>query len=256
MSEGTLEARLVRRVGDIAGLYSAFRRGDPSRSLEFIDALDPGVPRAKKWVIMVSTQFGCPVGCAICDAGDRPYRGNVSGEEILEQVRRVLAAHPEQDPARVPKLKVHFARMGEPSFNEGVLEALSALGGGGRLPGLLPSVSSVAPRCARSAAFFETLRAVKDRWFRDGMFQLQFSVHSTDDEARRALVPIRTWSLEEMAEFGRRCALQLEEKILELGAQNVAGFIAEPFQGAGGMIFPPESYWPEIQRICRQYDVG
>mgnify|MGYP003582556064 FL=1 len=57
------------------------------------------------------------------------------------------------------------------------------------------------------------------------------------------------------AEFGRRCALQLEEKILELGAGNVAGFIAEPFQGAGGMIFPPESYWPEIQRICRQYDV-
>ncbi|MDP2748252.1 aspartate aminotransferase family protein [Pseudomonas sp.] len=57
------------------------------------------------------------------------------------------------------------------------------------------------------------------------------------------------------AEFGRRCALQLEEKILELGAENVAGFIAEPFQGAGGMIFPPESYWPEIQRICRQYGV-
>lgn len=55
--------------------------------------------------------------------------------------------------------------------------------------------------------------------------------------------------------FGRRCARQLEEKILELGAENVAGFIAEPFQGAGGMIFPPESYWPEIQRICRQYNV-
>ncbi|WXL24858.1 aspartate aminotransferase family protein [Ectopseudomonas mendocina] len=56
-------------------------------------------------------------------------------------------------------------------------------------------------------------------------------------------------------EFGRRCAQQLEDKILELGADNVAGFIAEPFQGAGGMIFPPESYWPEIQRICRKYDV-
>lgn len=56
-------------------------------------------------------------------------------------------------------------------------------------------------------------------------------------------------------EFGLRCAGQLEEKILELGAENVAGFIAEPFQGAGGMIFPPESYWPEIQRICRKYDV-
>ncbi len=56
-------------------------------------------------------------------------------------------------------------------------------------------------------------------------------------------------------EFGLKCARQLEEKILELGSENVAGFIAEPFQGAGGMIFPPESYWPEIQRICRRYDV-
>ncbi|OON38091.1 aspartate aminotransferase family protein [Izhakiella australiensis] len=57
------------------------------------------------------------------------------------------------------------------------------------------------------------------------------------------------------AEFGLQCARQLEDKILELGADRVAGFIAEPFQGAGGMIFPPESYWPEIQRICRKYDV-
>jgi len=57
------------------------------------------------------------------------------------------------------------------------------------------------------------------------------------------------------AEFGLRAAQQLEAKILELGADRVAGFIAEPFQGAGGMIFPPESYWPEIQRICRKYDV-
>ncbi|MEW9900212.1 aspartate aminotransferase family protein [Chitinivorax sp. PXF-14] len=57
------------------------------------------------------------------------------------------------------------------------------------------------------------------------------------------------------AEFGLQCARQLEAKILELGADNVAAFIGEPFQGAGGVIFPPESYWPEIQRICRQYDI-
>lgn len=55
--------------------------------------------------------------------------------------------------------------------------------------------------------------------------------------------------------FGLARARQLEEKILELGAENVAAFIGEPFQGAGGVIFPPSSYWPEIQRICRKYDV-
>ncbi|WP_433695267.1 aspartate aminotransferase family protein [Paraburkholderia phenoliruptrix] len=56
-------------------------------------------------------------------------------------------------------------------------------------------------------------------------------------------------------EFALARAQQLEAKILEIGADNVAAFIGEPFQGAGGVIFPGSSYWPEIQRICRQYDV-
>ena len=56
-------------------------------------------------------------------------------------------------------------------------------------------------------------------------------------------------------EFGLARAQQLEAKILEIGAENVAAFIGEPFQGAGGVIFPPSTYWPEIQRICRKYDI-
>ncbi len=55
--------------------------------------------------------------------------------------------------------------------------------------------------------------------------------------------------------FGRAAALALERKIWELGPENVGAFFAEPVQAAGGVIVPPESYWPEIQRICRQYDV-
>ncbi|MCC5967667.1 MAG: aspartate aminotransferase family protein [Natronohydrobacter sp.] len=56
-------------------------------------------------------------------------------------------------------------------------------------------------------------------------------------------------------EFGLARARQLEEKILELGPENVAAFIAEPVQGAGGVIIPPESYWPEIQRIVDKYGI-
>jgi putrescine aminotransferase len=55
--------------------------------------------------------------------------------------------------------------------------------------------------------------------------------------------------------YGLVAARALEDKILELGADNVAAFIGEPIQGAGGVIVPPDSYWPEIQRICRKYDV-
>lgn len=56
-------------------------------------------------------------------------------------------------------------------------------------------------------------------------------------------------------DFGLTAARWLEEKILALGAETVAVFFAEPMQGAGGAIIPPDTYWPEIQRICRQYDI-
>ena len=56
-------------------------------------------------------------------------------------------------------------------------------------------------------------------------------------------------------ELGCRVAEQLEKKILELGADNVASFSAEPVHGAGGVIFPPPGYWEEINRICKKHDV-
>ena len=56
-------------------------------------------------------------------------------------------------------------------------------------------------------------------------------------------------------EYGVLAARRLEEKILELGANRVAAFIGEPVQGAGGVIIPPATYWPEIQRICDRYGI-
>jgi len=56
-------------------------------------------------------------------------------------------------------------------------------------------------------------------------------------------------------DFGLERARQLEAKILELGEDRVAAFIAEPIQGAGGVIVPPSTYWPEIQRICDKYEI-
>jgi putrescine aminotransferase len=56
-------------------------------------------------------------------------------------------------------------------------------------------------------------------------------------------------------DFGLDVARELEQKIEELGEHTVAAFIAEPIQGAGGVIVPPRTYWPEIVAICRRYQI-
>jgi putrescine aminotransferase len=56
-------------------------------------------------------------------------------------------------------------------------------------------------------------------------------------------------------EFGIAAARELEKRIDELGEENVAAFIAEPIQGAGGVIVPPDTYWPEVSRILKERDI-
>jgi putrescine aminotransferase len=56
-------------------------------------------------------------------------------------------------------------------------------------------------------------------------------------------------------EFGLATARAIEDKIKEVGPDKVAAFIGEPIQGAGGVIIPPDTYWPEVQRICDEYGI-
>ncbi len=55
--------------------------------------------------------------------------------------------------------------------------------------------------------------------------------------------------------FATRVAQSIEDRILTVGPENVAAFIGEPVQGAGGVIIPPESYWPKVEAICRKYGI-
>jgi len=56
-------------------------------------------------------------------------------------------------------------------------------------------------------------------------------------------------------EFGMHAAREIEARILKIGAGRVAGVIGEPIQGAGGVIIPPATYWPEVERICRAHAI-
>ncbi len=60
---------------------------------------------------------------------------------------------------------------------------------------------------------------------------------------------------EDPAVFAARAAQAIEDRILAVGPENVAAFIGEPVQGAGGVIIPPEGYWPAVEAICRKYGI-
>jgi putrescine---pyruvate transaminase len=60
---------------------------------------------------------------------------------------------------------------------------------------------------------------------------------------------------EESEAFASACAQAIEDRILEVGPENVCAFIGEPVQGAGGVIIPPEGYWPKVEAICRKYGI-
>jgi 23S rRNA (adenine2503-C2)-methyltransferase len=195
-------AREVLRVSgdpDVAEVAVLRFRGDDRHQVETVDGLTPPLPRARKWIINLSTQFGCPVGCPFCDAASA-FHGNLRVDELMAQVAWALDRHPGVE-ARCDKLKVHFARMGEPALNDAVPEAMALLPERIPTPGLWACVATVAPR--RREAWFERLLEVKEAHFR-GRFQLQFSMQSTDPLARARLIPIPHWSFDEVADYGAR----------------------------------------------------
>ena len=206
--------RVVAEYGrdDLAKVYVARMResedaksNDGRHMVEFVESLQPPNPREKKWVLIVSSMFGCPIKCKMCDAGGN-YSGRMTADEILYQVEYIVKRrHPD---GRVPseKFKVQFARMGEPALNPAVLEALRRLPETVDAPGLYASLSTVAPRGGGGPEFLEKLVDVKNECYSDGRFQLQFSIHTTDEEKRDELIPAKKLSLREIAEFSERFA--------------------------------------------------
>ena len=195
---------------EVAEVFIGRVANHPDQMVEFVDGLDTRFPREEKWIINVSTQFGCPVGCLFCDAGSN-YSGDVPADLIMEQISRVLDRHPIALRGECKKLKVHFSRMGEPSLNPAVIEALD------RLPGLIPTdglmacVATMAPQ--KNSDWFERLFEVKKRHY-NGRFQLQFSINSTDPDWRRRLMPFPHRSLEEIAALGERFFLPEDRKVV------------------------------------------
>jgi 23S rRNA (adenine2503-C2)-methyltransferase len=171
------------------------------RYVEFVESVQPPIPREKKWVLIVSTLLGCPVGCSICDAGGW-YKGKLSKDEIIGQIDYLVKRRFPDGNVPVEKFKIQFARMGEPMMNSSVLDALEELPSMYNAPGFIPSISTVAPvGCEEN---FKRLYEIKERLYANGKFQMQFSIHTTDEKLRNESIPINKWSFDKIASYGEK----------------------------------------------------
>ena len=189
----------ITGASDVATVYMADMGN--GRLIEFVEALQPPYGRDERWILMVSTLFGCPIKCRICDAGGQ-YRGKPTAEEILAQVEYIVRRWYPDGFVPASKFKIQFARMGEPALNMAVLDALEVLPYRVQAPGLMPSISTIAPH--GRDVFFDRLIDIKNQLFTNGRFQFQFSIHTTDISLRDKLIPVRKWTFEKMASFGAR----------------------------------------------------
>jgi 23S rRNA (adenine2503-C2)-methyltransferase len=192
--------KLLQTIGDekLATVYIA--ELDSGQIIEFVESVQPPYPRDKKWVLIVSTLAGCPVNCPICDAGGF-YEGKLSKDDILTQIDYMITRRFPKRIVPVAKFKIQFARMGDPAFNMSVIEVLEELPRRYQAPGLMPCISTIAPKGVDR--FFDQLPDIKQRLYQK-RFQMQFSIHSTDENQRDKLIPVRKWGFDEIAEYGRR----------------------------------------------------
>lgn len=161
-----------------------------------------------KWVATISTQHGCPMKCSFCDCPKYGFYGNVSTEDLVYEIETILKEFSPKYP-HTDRFNVHFARMGEPTFNQNVLEFTEKI-----LRPLTnkyitaktihPVVSTMLPRANKNLESFilEWCR-IKNEVY-NGEAGLQFSINSTDNDQRNVGFNNKSLNLEEIAEIAKK----------------------------------------------------
>lgn len=241
--------KLVSKQGreDLAVVYVAKSEG--GNLVEFVESLHTNLPREEKLIVTISTLYGCPVNCTICDAGPY-YMGRLSKEAMFWQIDQVLSKYYPDSIVPVKKLKVHFTRMGEPSFNSSVLDVIREFDWYFKAPGFLPSISSIAPN--GSEKFFDELLKLKNEKFSGGRFQLQFSIHTTAQKKRDEMMPVKKWSFQKIAEYGKKFVNNGDRKITLSFAPSAENEINTDIIKN---IFDPEKYLIKLTPLNRTENV-
>lgn len=168
-------------------------------------------PLSEKWVVTLSTQYGCPMKCKFCDVPNIKFCGNASFNDLKKQLYNAISLHP--DVKYTDRLNIHFARMGEPIFNEEVMKFASWLyynkqaiknETGLRVEVIHPVLSTSLPK-----SFNTGLIARLQEWCKikndvyNGQAGLQFSINSTNDEQRNNMFSDLSCSLERISEISK-----------------------------------------------------
>jgi len=152
------------------------------------------LPLEDKWVITVSTQYGCSMGCVFCDVPKVGPGQNATERDITQQVLTGLGLHPEIEYTN--RLNIHYARMGEPTFNPNVLTATRWLKSSlSKKYKIHPVVSTMMPKSNQWLSIFinEWMR-IKNELL-EGEAGLQLSINSTNDHERASMFDANAHSL-------------------------------------------------------------
>lgn len=170
----------------------------------------PCVPLSEKWVITLSTQYGCPQKCVFCSVPNIKFQGNASFDDLKRQLYSALKIFPEN--TYTDRLNLHYARMGEPAFNSKNVFAFTKWlilekrtfqkETGVRVEVLHPVFTTSLPN------YHIKLQSVIQEWCQikndlyHGQAGLQFSINSTDDYQRSSMFQGKSLSIQEIAEIG------------------------------------------------------
>lgn len=169
------------------------------------------MPLSEKWVVTVSTQYGCQMKCTFCDVPKVQWKGNVPFEDLQAQLYNAIGLFPET--RYTERLNLHFARMGDPIFNDAVFEFSRHLARnkrqihrdtGLRVEVIHPVLTTSLPRALKSLE-----RRIMD-WcdikndLYDGQAGLQFSINSTNEDQRREMFSGMSLTMEEFGVIADR----------------------------------------------------
>jgi 23S rRNA (adenine2503-C2)-methyltransferase len=186
------------------------------------------LPLGEKWVITISTQYGCSMGCGFCDVPLVGPGRNASEKDMVGQVLEMVKLHPEVETSR--RLNIHFARMGEPTWNPAVLDTTRWLKTHIDPEFKIhPVVSTMMPaRNEWLKTFIHTWMRMKNRLL-GGEAGLQLSINSTSEAERSAMFSGNACSLEAIAKImegiipnGRKITLNFAVAGYEVDARRLA----------------------------------